>query len=493
MRIGPAESRVPAIGREPAARSWGEFLGGPLGPHAAVGRQRWWTPLRVLIALAVAFCSFGYAQKSPCFRSSIDEKGIASLDWSGFWQYTTACYNDIIPLFAGRGLNTGGFPYAYSWQEDGLTRYLEYPVATGYFQGIMGAFGRMVYRVLSILPGATPPPSVIYFTITAGFLSLLWVLGIIMLAELAGNRVWDVVLIAASPVLIVHAFTNWDIPSIVCVIAALWFVRRRRPGLAGVMLGLGTAFKLWPLYAFGAFLVLAVRNRRARPFLRMLAGGVVSWILLNLPVMLLYPEAWSEFLRLNRERSWEWTTIYAVLARATGWSGFDASSSTPTVLNTVSFLLFAGACLAIAGLGLGTRRTPRVAELLFLIVAAFLLVNKVWSPQYSLWLVVPAVLALPRWRLLLAWMCSEVLVWPILTWHMMGADHHGLPGWVLNIAVLCRDGLIIAIAVLVVAQMLGKVKDKVEEAHAGRDPLAGDFGPRSTSEADESAKETAAP
>lgn len=478
MQIGPAEKRQPVIGQEPAARGWGEFLGGPLGPHAALGRQRWWTPLRVLIALAVTLCSLGYAQKSACFRSTTGDDGVSHLDWSGSWQYTTACYNDIIPLFGARGLNNDVFPYAYSWQENGITRYLEYPVATGYLQGLVGAVARGLHKLFSLLPGGTPPASVVYFTITAAVLSIFWVMSIIMLAELAGHRIWDVILIAASPVLIVHAFTNWDIPSIFCVVAALWCVRRRRPGLAGVMLGVGTAAKLWPLYVLGAFLVLAVRHRRVQPLLRMVAGLAGSWVLLNLPVMLLYPQAWSEFLRLNRERSWEWTTIYAVIARATGWGGFDADGGTPTILNTVSFLLFAGLCLAIAALGIGARRTPRVAELLFLIVAAFLLVNKVWSPQYSLWLVVPAVLALPRWRLLLAWMSAELLLWPILTWHMMGSEHHGLPGWVLNIVILCRDGLVLAIAVLVVAQMLGKIRDKVEEAYDGHDPLAGDFGPR---------------
>ncbi len=40
----------------------------------------------------------------------------------------------------------------------------------------------------------------------------------------------------------------------------------------------------------------------------------------------------------------------------------------------------------------------RLAQLGFLVAAAFLLTNKVRSPQYSLWLVPLAVLALPRWK-----------------------------------------------------------------------------------------------
>ena len=60
-------------------------------------------------------------------------------------------------------------------------------------------------------------------------------------------------------------------------------------------------------------------------------------------------------------------------------------------------------------------------------MAAFLLVNKVWSPQYSLWLVPLAVLALPRWRLLLAWMLVDALVWvPRMFYYLTPADK-GLP------------------------------------------------------------------
>jgi uncharacterized membrane protein len=44
-------------------------------------------------------------------------------------------------------------------------------------------------------------------------------------------------------------------------------------------------------------------------------------------------------------------------------------------------------------------------------VAAFLLVNKVWSPQYSLWLVPLAVLAIPQWKPILAWMIVDALLW----------------------------------------------------------------------------------
>lgn len=472
--VSPERRVSPAL-TEPSARGFTDFLGGPTGRFGLVGRARHITPLRVLIAVALTFLALGYLQKAACLGGAVGADGTIGLNWAGDRQYAAACYNDILPLYAGRGLDEPGFVYAYSWQEGDLTRYMEYPVLAGLFQGAVGWLTRTTYPVFELV-GAPVPEASWYFTLTALLFSVCWVLSVRMLAELAGNRIWDIVLVAASPLLIVHAFTNWDIPSITFVVAALYAVTKNRPLAAGVFIGLGTAFKLWPLFLLGAFLVLAVRSRVYRPFVEMVAGAVVSWLIVNLPVMVAYPQAWAEFSRLNSERGWEWTTIYAVISRATGWSGFDSGGGEPVILNTVTFVLFAGSCLAIAVFGWRVARRPRVAELITLIVIAFLLFNKVWSPQYSLWLLVPAVLAVPRWRLIFTWGVADMLVWPILMWHMMGEENVGAPGWLLNVAVLSRDALIIAIAVTVVRQMLGKAPDKVRDAHQGLDPLAGPFG-----------------
>lgn len=474
-RVISPSRRVSPARTEPLARGFIDFLGGPLGRHAEVGRARWWTPLRVLILTALVWLSFGFLSKANCLGSARGEGGEVTLDWSGNRQYVSACYNDILPLYDGRGLNEGGFPYAYSWVEGDLTRYMEYPVLAGLFQGAVAWLTRLTWPVVEALP-STVAESVWYFCLSALILSAFWVAGIRLLCDLAGNRVWDVWLVAASPIIVVHAFTNWDIPSVFAVILALWLVARHRPAWAGVAVGLGTAFKMWPLFLLGAFLVLAVRSRRWAPFLRMLLTAVLSWLAVNVPVMVRYPQAWAEFTRLNSERGWEWTTIWAVMSRRTGWQGFDGGDGAPELLNAVTFLLFALACAAIFALGVTASRRPRVADLVFLIVAAFLLINKVWSPQYSLWLVVPAVLALPRWRLLLTWMITEMLVWPVLMLHMHGTDNNGLPGEVLDLVVLVRDAFVVVLIVLVVRQMLGYGRDRVAEAHDGLDPLAGPFG-----------------
>ena len=468
--VAPAET-------EPAARRLIDFLGGHVGKHGRLAHSRWFNPVQVIVSVAMLFLAGGFLSKAHCTRGSINpDTGAIDLNWSGNRAYVSACYNDIVPLFAGRGLDTGVFPYAYSWQEGDLTRYLEYPVVTGYFQGLMGWLARISYPpVEAISKHLVPVPMAgWYFVLTVLVLAILWVATVRMACALAGRRIWDIILVAASPLVLVHAFTNWDILAIFFAVAGLLAFSRGRTVWAGIAIGLGTAAKLWPVFLLGAFIVLALRLRRLRPFIIVAVSTAVTWLVVNLPVLLAYPEAWKEFNRLNSTRTWEWTTIYAVAARLTFFDGFDPEGAeVPQILNSVSLVLFMASCLAIAVVGFVGKRQPRVAELVFLIIAAFLLFNKVWSPQYSLWLVIPAVLALPRWRLLWAWMAVDMFVWPVLMWHMHGSDNNGLPAEFLDLVVLTRTGLIVVLVVCVVRQMLGRSEDTVYQAHNGYDPLAG--------------------
>src|SRR5205807_9846569 len=79
-----------------------------------------------------------------------------------------------------------------------------------------------------------------------------------------------------------------------------------------------------------------------------------------------------------------------------------------SALNQLSAASFGAACVAIAVLALAAPRRPRLPQLCFLVLAAFLMTNKVWSPQYVVWLVPLAVLARPRLWPYLLWQLAEV-------------------------------------------------------------------------------------
>jgi uncharacterized membrane protein len=128
-------------------------------------------------------------------------------------------------------------------------------------------------------------------------------------------------------------------------------------------------------------------------------------------------------------------------------------------------------------LALRAPHPPRLASLAFLTVASFLLVNKVWSPQYSLWLVPLAVLALPRWRLLLGWMAVDALVWAPRMYYYLTPANKGLPpDWFLG-AVVIRDAFVVVLCVLVVRSVLCPDTDPVRMATPGEWPAVLDADP----------------
>ena len=107
-------------------------------------------------------------------------------------------------------------------------------------------------------------------------------------------------------------------------------------------------------------------------------------------------------------------------ASGTAASAFLRPGHPVEQLNLVSFGLFALGCLAIACLIIFSPRRPRLGAVAFLVVAAFLLTSKVYSPQYVLWLLPLMILARPRWREWLIFTVGELVYFGAIWWHLGG-------------------------------------------------------------------------
>ncbi|KAB3519204.1 DUF2029 domain-containing protein [Corynebacterium sp. zg254] len=468
---------------EPMAKDIVTFLGGPPGAHAAIGGARWWTPVRVLLALGSFVLSLAYMQKAPCLRVTTTAGGSPALDWEGNRAYTAACYTDAIPLYHGRGLDALHFPYIYSWVDHGHTRYMEYPVLTGLHQYLAAHLGRGIHAVWEFLHLPAVPQVATYWIANCMILAVAWMLAIIFLVKLTKNRVWDTVVVVASPLVIVHAFTNWDVLSIAACLAGLYLWSRHKHLAAGIGLGVGIAFKLWPLFVFGALCLLCLRHRQFRAMILATLGTVGSWVAINLPFYLIAPDGWGEFFRMSRTRSFEGSTIYQVIADIIEqfW-GRDTLTQTGLLsvdsLNTLSLALLIVILATLSWVVLLKAPVkpdapgPRVAHVVFVAVAAFVVTNKVWSPQFSLWLLPLAVLALPRWRLIFGWATVEAVFWYLRMWQFLPHDLAPPPA-IIDLMILVRIALIGYMCVEVFRTMLGRIPDPVRDAHAGHDPAAG--------------------
>jgi uncharacterized membrane protein len=461
----------------PLGRGTARSIGGPLGAHAQVGRQWFWTPLRIALLVGVAALTLSWFGKAACIQQFTNQQGQFELDWRTSRPYITMCYTDIVPLYGAQQLDKPDtFPYETSWVDDEgkptqQTRYMEYPVFTGLFQWMNAklASGWLDIGLLQALPVA------VYFNITAFFLALAWLVAIWATARTARRRPWDAVLVAASPLVLVHAYTNFDTLAAAAAAAGILAWARRRPVLAGVLLGIGGAAKFYPLFLLGVLFLLCLRAGKLRDWQRATVAALVAWLVVNVPIALAYPAGWWEFFRRNIARPADIDSIWNVISEYSGWPGFDGNLGawqTPTLLNGVTAVLFLVCCAAIGWIALSAPVRPRFGQLAFLLVASFLLINKVWSPQYSLWLVPLAVLAMPRWKILLAWMTLDALVWFPRMMFYLGVDHKGLPiEWFLGFVVL-RDLAVVALCALIVYEIYHPARDLVRK-FGDDDPAGG--------------------
>ncbi len=71
-----------------------------------------------------------------------------------------------------------------------------------------------------------------YFNISAVWLALAWLVVVWAVRVLRPARPWDAALVALSPLVAVHAFTNFDTLAVACATGGVLALARRGPLLA---------------------------------------------------------------------------------------------------------------------------------------------------------------------------------------------------------------------------------------------------------------------
>ncbi|MGV9941734.1 glycosyltransferase family 87 protein [Streptomyces sp. NPDC003401] len=457
----PSAESTPARVHEPdpvqptrndeVAAAGSELIGGPLGRRALTGTS-WLSPVRVVALVAIGMFALGLVQKAPCYNGGWFFGAVS--------QYTHACYSDIPHLYQGRGFADGLVPYFDELPGD--MQYLEYPVLTGVFMEVAAW--------LTPGSGSTQHQGQWYWMVNAGMLMACAAVIAVCVARTHARRPWDGLLVALAPAFALTATINWDLLAVALTAAAMLMWSRGRALAFGVLLGLATAAKLYPVFLLGPLFVLCWRAGKWRDFGTALGGAVVAWLVVNLPVMLFAFEGWSKFYTFSQERGVDFGSFWLILAQN------SSDPLTTDSVNTLATLLVVACGLGIGALTLTAPRRPRFAQLAFLIVAAFILTNKVYSPQYVLWLVPLAVLARPKWRDFLIWQACEVAyflgIWLYLAYTTSGDAHKGLPTdgyhWAIGVHLLGT----LYLCVMVVRDILMPERDVVRQA-GDDDPSGG--------------------
>ena len=415
------------------------------------------TPLLAGVTALVSV--LGWLQKRPCASASFD-----------FVKTTTnACYTDVYPLYYVRGLNDGKIPYFDSFSGSDI-HHVEYPVLSGAFMQVAAWLAR---------PFGVDGRGMAFYNITALLLAALAVVAVLATAYVAGRRSLRTgLMVALSPALLLTAYINWDLLAVALTALAVAAWSARRPALAGTLLGLAIAAKFYPLLFLGPLVLLCVRAGQWRAMGRMLAGTAGGWLLVNLPVMLFAWDGWKEFYSFSRERGVDWGSIFFVL-QDHGMADTVSDTGRLNLLGTGTFLVLAA---GIAVLALAAPRRPRLPQLMFLVLVAFMLPNKVWSPQYVLWLLPLVALARPKLPAFVVWQVGEIVYFFGIWWFLLSvsgrtagqdlsgtlsavlsldAPEGGISQGVYQLALLARFVTVLALAALVVWDVLRPSSDVV--------------------------------
>jgi uncharacterized membrane protein len=428
-------------------------IGGPLGDHALTGRS-WWTPIRVMLLMVVVVSALGVLADQPCRAD----------DWTSNRQYTAACYSDVPHLFRLRGLDDGYVPYLDD-PADHHNSYeqVEYPVLTG---ALMYAESLVVPKSWALNDRAR-----FFYDVNAVVMALLAVILVWATALTAGPRPWDAAMVALAPGLLLTGTLNWDLLAVTLTGLSMLLWARRHPVWAGVFLGLGASAKLYPALLFVALFIVCLRAGKLRAFAMALGGGLAAWLVVNVPVMLANFSGWSHFYVMSRERGSDFGSLWLVLSALHGpWSQLTIPQ-----INALGATFFALGCIALVGVGLAAPRRPRYAQLAFIVVVLFLLVNKVNSPQYVLWLIPLAALARPRWRDFLLWSAAQVVYFVAVWWYIIEITNpgKGLPVGGYNAAILLSLVTTTIYAGLVVRDIMRPECDPVRSSTGRDDPGGG--------------------
>ncbi|MFL6239633.1 MAG: glycosyltransferase family 87 protein [Actinomycetes bacterium] len=455
---------------DPVVVGMSETVGGPVGRRALLGRHGWTTAL-ILVVLTLVTCIAGFGQKLPCRDPG---------NWTHEFQYTHLCYSDLTALYYSEGLvgdrdvvtDTGtrlSVPYA--------DHAVEYPVVIGGLMWVGAEVANHLHpndphlsRTASGKEKVSDARPLAFFDVTALILTAFAVITVLAVCLTHRRRPWDAALVALSPALVFHAFTNWDLAAAAFASLALLAWARRRPWLAGLFLGLGTATKLYPVLFLVPLFVLCLRGRRLAAWWSVTIGTAITWFVVNAPVMVSHFTAWKTFYVQNKTRPADFDSLWFVF---NNWHHTQVVSDVHQL--NIGVAVAVGVALAAVGvLILVSPRRPRLPQVLFLSLAAFLLLNKVDSPQYVIWLVPLAALARPKWSAFLLWQLTEIplLVTRYLYFVRRDDPHHGLNfDWFASM-VLMRDAALLFLMALVVREILRPEHDVVRR-FGDDDPAGG--------------------
>lgn len=251
---------------------------------------------------------------------------------------------------------------------------VEYPALTG-----------LIMWLLSFLVFSTDTAITDYYRITAGFQIALFTLSAYFIFKLVGKKFAFYFILA--PAVAYSLNRNWDIWAVVTMLIAIYFFDKKKFSLSAILLAISIATKFFPVVLMLPIMIIFIRNRQIKEFLKYVATTLLSWILINVPFILIDFSGWAYFYKFSAERGLGSASIYEITDIIFPKLEFDSIHF--YILN-----LFALASVTLFLIKL--KNSPSLTAVSFFVMFGFILFNKQYSMQYVIWLAALAVLSIAQ-------------------------------------------------------------------------------------------------
>ena len=247
---------------------------------------------------------------------------------------------------------------------------VEYPALTG-----------LVMWLLSFLVSPSETAVFDYYRITAAFQIVLLAISAYLIFKLAGKKYGFYFILA--PAVLYSLNRNWDIWAIAAMLLAIYLFEKKRFQLSAILLAVSIATKFFPIVLMLPIMIIFLRNKQIKLFIRYALTTAVAWAVINLPFVLINYEGWVYFYKFSAERGLGSASFFEITNIILPSITF--SSIHFYILNTL-------ALVAVTTYFVRLKSVPTLAATSFFVMFGFILFNKQYSMQYVIWLSALAVL-----------------------------------------------------------------------------------------------------
>ena len=249
---------------------------------------------------------------------------------------------------------------------------VEYPALTGLIMWLLSFF-------------VSPSDTAIYdyYRITAGFQIVIFMASAYLIYKLVGKKYAFYFILA--PAVLYSLNRNWDIWAIAAMILSIYLFENKRFQLSAFLLAVSIATKFFPIVLMLPIMIIFLRNKQISIFLKYSLTTLVSWLVINLPFVLINFDGWAYFYKFSAERGLGSASFYEITSILIPAAKFNSVHF--YILNLITVII-------VTYFFIKLKSVPNLAATSFFVMFGFILFNKQYSMQYVIWLSALAVISM---------------------------------------------------------------------------------------------------